>query len=299
MNPEQSEEHLSTLIDVHLRFLRGRGPEPDLTDLGEEDRAEVAQVLKLIEVLADSLPESPPMEEDPVAIQLGLGEVGDHQALDIQIPDPVVKDVEDLCSGFGGAVRMDVLANGASNGIRDNLVCHSLAEMVIVTVLDASDLPQNSRDALTIFTDHPEVTAVAFSSPDASRATVVTYSQSVGHLIPAGGQIASRELEWEPLGIALGRYLERSIPRWEEVRLLPPDDNLDPLVVDVSGVVASELTGVARLRPRLPHKQEARNFVAQIENSLISGWVEAARSGEFSQDALIADIVASCEVSES
>lgn len=287
---------INDLVDAQLQYLQGRGTAPDLTDLNDEDRTEIAQILELVEVLADSLPAPPPIDEDPVAIQLALAEAMDVSIPDVRIPTPVMMSVQDLCSRFGGAIQPEVADASPSIGIQAALMCRSLSEVVIISIPDVSELPKTSRDALPIFIDHPEVTAVAFSSPDASRATVVTNSQSVGYLIPAEDHVTFGELHWEPLGIALGRYLERSIPRWEEVNRLPADETLDPLVVDVTGVVNSQLHRVRRLRPRLPHKREARDFVAQVKHSRIKRWVEAARTGEVSRDALISDVIATCEV---
>lgn len=294
--PEHNDDLLNDFIDAQLDYLQGRGPAPDLSGLVDEGRTEVAQILEIVEVLADYLPTPPPPDEDPVAMQLALAEAIDTSLLGSGIPLPVMMSIEDLCSRFGGAIQPEVADTGLPSGAQASLVCRSLAEVVIISIPNASDLPKASRDALPIFAEHPEVTAIAFCSPDASRATVVTHSQSAGHLIPADGHMTSTELTWEPLEIALGRYLERSIPRWEEVSRLPSGDTLDPLIVDVSGVVASELARVARLRPRLPHKQDARDFVIKIENSQIKGWVEAMRAGEVSQDALVNEILARCEV---
>lgn len=60
------------LIEAYLSFLRGRGPRPDLSGLPPERRAEIEGRFEIVAALADRDPELPPLEEDPVALRLGL-----------------------------------------------------------------------------------------------------------------------------------------------------------------------------------------------------------------------------------
>ena len=65
---EMDEDWAARLVDDQLRFVRGEGPEPDLSGLSDSDRSEMIEVLNLVDALVDSRPVSPPLEEDPVAI---------------------------------------------------------------------------------------------------------------------------------------------------------------------------------------------------------------------------------------
>lgn len=60
------------LIEDYLRFLRGQGPEPDLTDLAPADREVIAGRFEIVRALADRDPSLPPLDLDPVARRLGL-----------------------------------------------------------------------------------------------------------------------------------------------------------------------------------------------------------------------------------
>lgn len=60
------------LIDDYVRFLRGHGPEPDLSGLPQEQRATITGQLKIVRALADRDPNLPPIDRDPVARRLGL-----------------------------------------------------------------------------------------------------------------------------------------------------------------------------------------------------------------------------------
>ncbi|WP_406170218.1 hypothetical protein OIE52_39010 [Streptomyces canus] len=60
------------LVEDCLRFLRGQGPEPDLSDLAPEQREAIAGQFEIVKALADRDPELPPLGQDPVARRLGL-----------------------------------------------------------------------------------------------------------------------------------------------------------------------------------------------------------------------------------
>jgi len=76
--PEMDDDRVADLVDEQLRYLRGEGPEPDLTGLTDDERAHVLELFDVVDALADSLPASPPIEEDPVAVRLGLAPVFAH-----------------------------------------------------------------------------------------------------------------------------------------------------------------------------------------------------------------------------
>src|SRR3546814_8103453 len=75
-------------------------------------------------------------------------------------------------------------------------MCRSLAETVLVVLYDLSASP-SAVDARSIFHEQPELSAVAFSNPDATRAAVVTYAHCVNRLVPAGGWYGPAELRSE------------------------------------------------------------------------------------------------------
>lgn len=60
------------LVEDYLRFLRGQGPEPDLSSLPAEQRAAITGQFEIVRALADRDPELPPLDRDPVAVRLGL-----------------------------------------------------------------------------------------------------------------------------------------------------------------------------------------------------------------------------------
>lgn len=66
------ESRLAALIEEYQLFLRGRGPEPDLSELPPHLQETIRGEFRIVRALADRHPELPPIEQDPVAIRLGL-----------------------------------------------------------------------------------------------------------------------------------------------------------------------------------------------------------------------------------
>lgn len=69
-----TDEEWNRLIDAHRSHLHGDGPEPDLSGLSPADRTDIRDQFKIIDALTDRGPSLPPIDQDPVAIRLGLEE---------------------------------------------------------------------------------------------------------------------------------------------------------------------------------------------------------------------------------
>lgn len=68
------------LIEDYLRFLRGQGPEPDLSDLPPQKREVIAGQFEIVKALADRNLALPPLDQDPVDRRLGLLPASDGRA---------------------------------------------------------------------------------------------------------------------------------------------------------------------------------------------------------------------------
>jgi hypothetical protein len=289
---EMNDPRMDDVVEAHLRYLRGEGPKPDLSSLSDAERDAVAQMLDLVEAMADSLPPSPPLDEDPVAVRLGLvdqASLDDAQDGDI---DPVLVAVDELAFRFNETVEVELATTSSldSNVWRPVVACRSLAELVLVVAVDADRPRPTAVDAHQLFQERPELTAVAFTYRDAAQAAVVTRSESAGRLIPDQGWRDAGTLRWEPLDIALGRHLDRSIPRWDQVASLPPGDLLEDLAEEAQRIVERELTRVAKTRPQLPHKRHAREFVSSVDAPRFVAWVDAVRARRASGEGLTSEI---------
>ena len=296
-----SDDQLDDLVDEQLRYLGGEGPRPDLSALDDDTASEVTRLLEIVNALADSVPASPKFGEDPVAARLGLVTAPQVDASvigDGVEDDPMLHSLRELVAGMGEtAIKIDVLPEPLTDaaGRSAPVVCRSLAEAVAVVVFDGESWPM-AQHAVDWFQRQPELSAVTFSNLDGTRAAVVTPPEAVPFLVPGAGWRDPADLSWEPLQIALGRYFERSIPRWDQVSALPAVDLVDDLTSGVEFVAGEVLRRVAATRPRLSHKQQARDFVADCGVGVVSGWVDRVRQGDLSGEQLAAEIADVCGV---
>jgi hypothetical protein len=293
--PEMDDDRVADLVDEQLRYLRGEGPQPDLTGLTDDERADVLELLDVVGALADSLPASPPIEDDPIAVRLGLVDRR-RGSSPVQLLDPVAVSVEELAYQFGGAIEVEAppASAGEPGRWRPALVCRSLAETVLVAIYDVDTGAPTAEDARALFHDNPYLSAMAFTTPDATAATVVVPGDSVDRLIPTEGWQTPAELTWEPLGLALGRHFDRSMPRWDEVTSLPPGDLLEDLAGDVRSIVGEKLRDVTSTRPQLPHKRDARGFVIALDPGVFLAWVDAVRARQASGEELASQVAQLC-----
>jgi hypothetical protein len=298
---EMDEDWAARLVDDQLRFVRGEGPEPDLSGLSDSDRSEMIEVLNLVDALVDSRPVSPPLEEDPVAIRLGLlpgkpGSPPEKSGDPSQAVDPIVASTEELRYRFAGAVEVEHIQPVGDEGWWAPVaVCRALAENVLVVRFQPGDRIPSAADARALLLDDPSLTAITFTTPDATGAAVVVPGDAVGRFVPAVGWRAPGELTWDQLGIALGSYLDRSIPNWDAVSSLPREDLLDELGADTITVVSDAFHTVAVSRPHLDHKRKARDFVATVDPASVVAWADDIRSGRRSGSDVVSAIGALCE----
>jgi len=298
---DMGDDRLDNFVDAQLRYLRGVGPRPDLSELDEAERLEVQQLLEIVDALADSLPASPVFEEDPVAIRLGLVDErsrATHAEVELDVDGPVHLSMRELAARFDeNALRIERLPEPLTDsaGNRAYLICRSLAEAVAVVVFETD--PPTVDDAAPLFRQRPELSAVALSNREATQATVVTPSELAPCLVPSIGWRELEELIWEPLGIALGRHFEQSMPRWDRVMRLTMPDALDDVFSDAAPIVEAELDKVARSRPQLAHKKNARDFVAGSELSVITDIVGRVRARRLLGEDLTRELAEMCEAS--
>lgn len=293
--PEMDDDRMAELVDEQLRYLRGEGRELDLTGLTDDERADVLELLDVVDALADSLPASPPIEEDPVAVRLGLVDRG-RAPSPVDLSDPVMVSAQELAYRFDGAVEVEAVPApaGEPGRWRPALVCRSLAEMVLVVVYDPDTERPAAGDARALFHDNPNLSAVTFTAPDATAAAVVVPGDSVDRLVPAMGWRTPAQLTWEPLRLALGRYFDRSMPQWDEVTSLPPGDLLEDLASDAGGIVTEKLREVANTRPQLAHKRSARAFVNALDPGVFVAWVDAVRARRAPGEDLVSQVAELC-----
>lgn len=279
------------LIEEYLQFLREGGPEPDLADLDEGLSGAAANAFMVLEALVDATPGSPPLERDPVAIRLGL--VGAPTGAPVEAwadrDDPVTAAVADIERRFSVAC-----APAATDGteFERRFECRSMVENVlVVAVPEGTSRAAMSAHARSAFALAEDLSAVAYTTTAGTESVVLTYAESHRMLDPAAGWAESPTVsDGESLEIALGRYLERSDPRWGNIQGLDMSDVLGDIDADVAAIVQEVKQELASTRPRLEHRKEARAFVLSCEDEIFIDWARRVQRRSASGEDVLAEI---------
>lgn len=279
------------LIEEQLRFLREGGPEPDLNGLDEEATGMAAQALKVIETLVNAAPTSPPLTNDPVAIRLGLvGAPSGVPRRETSDPgDPVTAAVAELEHRFSVSA---VQAATDGTAFERRFECRSMVENVlVVAVPDGTSRAAMAAHARGAFALADDLSAVAYTSVTATDSVVLTYGDSHEVLHPSSGWgAAAAGTAGEPLALALGRYLERSDPQWDQVERLEASDAWAGIDADADAIVRSVKDTLSAANPRLDFKKDARSFVLGLPATVLVDWARRVQSEAASADDILREL---------
>jgi hypothetical protein len=299
---EELGNTIDDLIERCLLFLRGRGPEPDLSALPADRRATVMAKLKIVAALADRDPDLPPIENDPVAIRLGLVDAARSNQTDTDHPstsnddcghddDPVMMSLYDLAFRFNKQVVIDFAPGWAPRtpaGLQSIAKCTAAGENVAVFVADVDEWSREPETVAKFFRQQPDITAVGLVSADAERAVVVTAADAHHSVDPIHGWLAPHSPSSpEPLGIALGRHFDRCLPDWERVADLDELLGLGDLTAAAAEISARQVAEALRAKPRLGYKKESVQALGALDPSAIAAVVVEVQSGRLAGDELV------------
>jgi hypothetical protein len=299
---DELDNTVDDLIEQYVLFLRGLGPEPDLSVLPADRRAKVMEQFKIVAALADRDPELPPIEDDPVAMRLGLVDSARSDRTNTDRPstpdddcgsndDQVMISLHDLAFRFNQQVAVDFApawASRAPAGMRSVAQCTALGETVAVFVADVEEWSHEPEPVAKFFRQHPDISAVGLVSEDAERAVVVTAADAQYSVDPVRGWLAPHSpASPEPLGIALGRHFDRCLPEWERVADLDELLGLGDLNAAASEISSAQIAVALRAKPRLAHKKESLRALSALDSSAITAVVAEVQSGRLAGDELV------------
>jgi len=301
---EELENRNDALIEEYLLFLRGRGPEPDLSDLPPSRREEIRGQFKIVKALADRGPELPPLEQDPVARRLGLvGPAASSSALilpGVRHRDPGSGDLleaslEEVAFRFQGSIVIEhapTWSPDAPQGLRAVAQCAVLAEAVAVFAGDIDARAQLPDRLTRFFGLRPEVSAACVSSPDADQAVVFSPADVTRSLDPALGWLdPHRPNSPEPLVLALGRFFEQRLPRWDRVAAADVFTVMDGLDTEAAEVLDAQIASALHARPRLEFKKDGQRVLAKIDRAHMVSLVVAVQARELAPDELVEELI--------
>ncbi len=282
MSDDSEPTNIDDLIEQQLMFLREGGPQPDTDLQGIED---AQALLRVIDALVDSSPPSPPLAQDPVAIRLGLVAAPTGAPIIGGPADPIASSIREIQHRFSVDVAP---ASTDGTSFERRLECHSIVENILVVVAPAkASSPAIAVHARGAFALAQDLSAVVYTDATATEATVMTYTDCHQRLEPASGwRVGASDAEPESLLLALSRYLERSDPRWEDVRSLDASGTLSGMELDAAAAVRRVLDALATTKPRLDHKKLARDRVGEVEDEVFIGWARDVQRGSLDATAL-------------
>ena len=148
-----------------------------------------------------------------------------------------------------------------------------------------------SAHARSAFALADDLSAVVYTTATGGDSVVLTYAECHRMLDPASGWTeASNGPNGESLEIALGRYLERSDPKWGEIQGLEMSGVLGGIDADVVATVEEVKRQLASARPRLEHKKEARVFALGCADVVFIDWARRVQRGSLSGDGLLGEL---------
>ena len=300
---EELENRNDALIEEYLLFLRGRGPEPDLSDLPPNRREEIREQFEIVKALADRGPELPPLEQDPVARRLGLvGPGAPSSALillgvrhrDAGAGDLLKASLEEVAFRFQGRIVIELApawSPDAPQGLQAVAQCDVLAESVAVFVGDTDAQAELPERLTRFFGLHPEVSAACVSSPDAEQAVVFSPADVTRSLNPALGWLdPHRPNSPEPLDLMLSRFFEQRLPRWDRVAAADVFTAMDGLDTEAAEVLDAQIALALRARPRLEFRKDGQRVLAEIDRAHMVSLVVAVQAGDLAPDGLVEEL---------
>jgi hypothetical protein len=314
----------SELVDRYLLFLRGRGPEPDTSELSGDQRRRLREQFAIVAALADRAPALPPLDSDPVAIRLGLVAAGAGEPAGAGLPagarlradvgaaagaglpagsragqDPVREVLRQLELRFDRQVAVDYApAWGRWHSAELTAVAQCSALGSSIALFTTPQVPRAGEPAgVAIFLrQHPDIAAVCLSSPDAREAVLLTAADVNASVDPVRGWLEPGvHTAADLLEVTLGRYFEARLPRWERVAALSDLIDLGDVAADAAAVSAAALASARRMRPRLQYKREAVAALKALDPASIGRVVVDVQAGRLSGNALVSRLAALAE----
>jgi hypothetical protein len=310
MNEGRDDEMDPTeeLIEQYLLYLRGNGPLPGVP--ADVDKGAI-DVLELVAALVDREPRSPSLGDDPVAIRLGL--VGpldpsdgtpNHGAPETLDTFPRVSaSLDEIIDRFGTAVTVDGstgMAAMSSPAFQAICTCTSLGESVALFVAPVDNWMEEPDIVAVVFRRHPELTAIGLTSADGDCTVILKPCDTGRSIDPIEGWVAPGSLSApQPLALALGRYFDRAIPRWDEVARLDALLEVDAVESDVAIISEQEVIEALSSKPRLAFKKVALSSLRDLNPSAIASMVEEIQAGHLADGALLSRVQSTTEATAS
>jgi len=286
----------SDLVDSYLLYLRGRGPEPDTSQLSSDQRRRLREQFAIVAALADRAPQLPALDSDPVAIRLGLA---DPARAAVPGEDPVAAVLRQLELRFDRQVAVDYAPawkQWQAAELSAVAQCSALGNSVALFSTALTPLTGEPAGVAVFLRHYPDISAVCLTSADAREAVLLTAADVNASVDPVRGWLEPGiHTAADLLEVTLGRYFESRLPRWERVAALTDLIDLGDVSADAAAVAVSAVARARRTRPRLPHRREAVAALKALDPSSIAAVLVEVQAGRLSGNALVSRLSALAE----
>jgi hypothetical protein len=153
---------------------------------------------------------------------------------------------------------------------------------------DESDFSELAERVAPVFLARPTASAVAVVSNVSLLAAVLTQADCVRAIDPIRGWVdPGPPVDPEPIAIALGRYLEWSLPRWDEVARLDELLLLTEAGADAARCASAAVEDTLNRQARIPAKRAALESLRGLGPAAIEGLIDEVRAGQLAGDEMI------------
>lgn len=288
----ESNDQTNDLVDEYLLFLREGAPEPDLAYLTLAQRRAMRARFGIVDALADSGPALPTLENDRVAMRLGLvpdrrsdGGPGPRLAppQPEQTPSAVQVALEEVESFFEGQVVIDwspAWRQWNRNGLVPLAQCSALGDTVALFVAEGQNRDEEVDYVASFLSSHPDISAMALVSADAKRAAVLTPAACHRSVDPVRGWLTPGSfVASDRLDTTLHRYFQERLPRWDRVAGLDELMDLGDINASIQAAVSDEVAAATRAKPRLAYKKLAQQSLATVDQHALSALIVDIQTG--------------------
>ena len=299
-------DRASDIIERYLLFLRGCGPKPDLSGLTDDQQAAMRDQFDIVEALADREPTVPPLEQDPVAIRLGIAgnsppatdgptslATGRAREISAGHKDISVREMlEGLKSRFCGQVTVDYepeWASWARAGMMPLAQCSALGHSLALFESSIDGWADEPDGVAVFLRQYPDISAVGLVSANAEKSVIVTAADSIQCIDPVRGWLEPGRGVAMPdvLDRVLDRYFERRLPRWERVSGLDEILDFGDFTSDTAAITKAAVARALRARPRLPYKKQALQALAGLDPMLLAAVIVGVQTSQLDGQQLV------------
>lgn len=289
----ESNDQINDLVDEYLLFLRENAPEPDLAHLTQAQRRAMRARFDIVDALADRGPALPSLENDRVAMRLGLvpdrrpdGGRTDPTAAPPrpeQKPSAVQVALEEVESYFEGQVVIDwspAWGQWNRNGLVPLAQCSTLGDTMALFVAEGQNRDEEVDYVASFLSSHPDISAMGLASADATRAAVLTPAACHRSVDPVRGWLAPGSyVASDRLDTTLHRYFQERLPRWDRVAGLDELMDLGGINASIEAAVSDEVAAAMQAKPRLAYKKLAQQSLATVDQHALGALIVEIQTG--------------------